>query len=349
MNDSYGIIRHRLSIVITVFNCDDLVDRCLTSLSACFDGTLPETIVVDNAGLNSTKELMARHGVRYERMPKDGGFAGANNVGLRLCTREFVCLVNSDTVFHDNPFQPLLDFMDAHPQAQIAQGTVILKNGVPGQDGKTDDGGVFMSPMGTIEMFQRLLDPADPHVHEPSRVFSAYGAMFFLRRDWIAKLNGILFHDHFYAYNEEVDLCHRTWLAGGEVWYVPSPPVDHAHSATFKRNFDPRPIRRHLLYNCRFTLLTCLGFGSALKILPLFGAYFYSMALLELLHGNATELKLQIGATFGILKDIRRVLRTRRTVQSSRKVKDRDLFPIIMRPPSMFSYIKMALARRRCK
>lgn len=349
MTDHLKQVRDRVSIVITVYNCDDLVSRCLSSLSSCLGGIMPETIVVDNAGLDTTKELMGKLGVRYERMPKDGGFAGANNVGYKFCTKEFVCLVNSDTVFHENPFSELIDFMDAHPKAQIAQGTVILRNGVAGEDGKTDDSGVFLSPMGTIEMTQRLLDPSDPRILQPSRVFSAYGAMFFIRNGWHNHVGGFLFYDHFYAYNEELDLCHRTWIAGGEVWYVPTKHVDHAHSATFKRNFDPRPIRKHLLYNCRFSLLTCLSVFSALKIIPLFECYFYGMAIIATFKGNFTELSLQTQATIAILKDIRMLLNCRRTIQATRTAKDSVLFQTIMKPKSMFAYIDLARKRRKRK
>lgn len=346
MTDRLKQARERVSIVITVYNCDDLVSRCLLSLSSCFDGIMPETIVVDNAGLDSTKELMGQFGVRYERMPKDGGFAGANNVGYKLCTKEFVCLVNSDTVFHENPFSELIDFMDAHPKAQIAQGTVILRNGIAGEDGKTDDSGVFLSPMGTIEMTQRLLDPSDPRILKPSRVFSAYGAMFFMRNGWHNHVGGILFHDHFYAYNEEVDLCHRTWIAGGEVWYVPTKHVDHAHSATFKRNFDPRPIRKHLQYNCRFSLLTCLGKISLLRIMPLFECYFYSIAFASALRGNFGELTIQLSTTWNIFKDLKKIIKFRHTIQSQRAIRDNELFPIIMKPRRFLAYVRMAIARR---
>ena len=339
----------RISIVITVYNCDELVRRCIDSLINACKGCLPETIVVDNANLPSTQKLIESYsdfGLKYVQMPRDGGFAGANNVGYALCSREFVLLVNSDSVFHDEPFSALINFMDAHPNVSIAQGTVILKNGIPGQDGLLDDGGIFLSPWGIIEMSLRGHSPSSHVAQTPCQVYFAYGAMFMIRRGCEQQAGGFLFHDHFYAYHEEADLCHRVWLGGHEVWYVPTPVVDHAHSATFKKNFNSTIIRKRMLCNNRFSLLTCLGIRSLISIYPFFELYQLGQATIELLHGHPGELKLQLQAIRATFAQRHLLMETRQRLQNSRVLNDDQLFSHIMKTKSPLTYFWFKIKNR---
>ena len=78
-----------LSIVIVTWNGDPLLSRCLDSLSRVC-GNRPQVIVVDNAGLETTRALSARYeNVQYVRAEGNLGFAGGNNLGLRFCTRKY--------------------------------------------------------------------------------------------------------------------------------------------------------------------------------------------------------------------------------------------------------------------
>ena len=344
-----SLTAQRISIVITVYNCDELVSRCINSLVKACKGCLPETIVVDNARLPSTKQLIESYsdfGLKYVQMPSDGGFAGANNVGYALCSREFVILVNSDTVFHDEPFSALIKFMDDHPNASIAQGTVILKNGIPGQDGLLDDGGIFFTPWGVIEMFLRGLPPSSQAAQAPCQVYFAYGAMFMIRRGCEQQSGGFLFHDHFYAYHEEADFCHRVWLGGHEVWYVPTPVVDHAHSATFKKNFNGSIIRKRMLSNSRYSLLTCLGTRSLITVYPFFELYQIGQAIIELLRGHPGEIKLQLQAIGATFAKRHLLLETRQRIQNSRVRNDDQLFSLVMKTRNPLSYFWFKVKNR---
>lgn len=344
------LVLNRISVVITVFNCDELVKRSLDSLIVACGDRLPETIIVDNARLESTEKLIKSYaslGVQYIRMPADGGFAGANNVGYAHCTKDFVVLVNSDTVFHEEPFTAMVNFMDEHPKANIAQGTVVLKNGVPGEDGLLDDCGIFLSPFGVNEIYLRGKSPNDDIVKRAEKVYYAYGALYMIRRGSEKCAGGFLFHDHFYAYSEESDFCHRMWLGGGESWYVPTPTVDHAHSATFKKNFNGNQIRIQGLSNTRFSLLTCFGTKGILTVYPLFELFHFATALEQLLHGNTNEFKLQFNSLKRVWAKRKLLKETRKQIQGMRTVSDRELFKTIMRPRNPIAYIFYKLRLRR--
>lgn len=69
----------RISIVIVTWNGDNLLKDCLDSLIKIY-GTLPETIVVDNADLVSTAALVGSYvNAKYVPLPENLGFAGGNN------------------------------------------------------------------------------------------------------------------------------------------------------------------------------------------------------------------------------------------------------------------------------
>ena len=50
----------RVSILIVTWNGDDLLRDCLDSLDAVY-ADVPEIVVVDNAAMESTRNLVARH------------------------------------------------------------------------------------------------------------------------------------------------------------------------------------------------------------------------------------------------------------------------------------------------
>lgn len=338
----------RISIVISVYNCDDLVKRCLDSLVASC-GRLPETIVADNAASDSTRDLMASYDVKYLPMNCDKGFAGANNVGYQCCTKEFVVLVNSDTVFHEEPFSAMVKFLDENPKAAIVQGKVVRRNGVPGQDGMIDSCGGFLSVYGEQYMPGVGCDPQDERFSIPYPVYFAAGALFMFRNGIHERVGGVLFNDFFYAYYEETNLCLRAWLSGAEVWYVPTPEVEHVHAATFTKQYASVRLERLIRRNCLFTFLTCFGMRGYLMVLPLYLMFGVYLSMMNLLHGSTNGLLAFSWAVKENVKWFPRMLKVRRQVQFFRKASDREVFDKIIHHQPFIKYVRTAVRQLFCK
>lgn len=337
---------NRISILITAYKNAELVKRCVDSLISVYGEHLPETVIVDDAaGDVPTRELAesyAGYGVKFAVMPHNGGFAGANNFGYPLCTKEFVVLVNSDIVFHEDSLSPLASFMDAHPNAGIVQGTLVIKNGEEGVDGKQNGCGAFLTSFGVNTVMGWLADRDDPVAKEARQCFAAYGAMFMIRRGVVETTCGGLFYDFFHTYYEEVNFCHRAWLAGWEVWYAPTPIVDHAHGATMSRFFTREDVLRKFYRNLRFSYLTCLGVRGLVTIYPMFELLALGQALVPLLKFKGMYFRAHLWSWWQLLKMSATVWRTRRDVQRSRKISDTDLFKIIKKPYSLHEFISAA-------
>ena len=336
----------RISILITAYKNADLVRRCMDSLIAVYGAHLPETVIVDDAaGDDATRKLAegyAEYGVKFAVMPKNGGFAGANNFGYRFCTKEFVVLVNSDIVFREDSLTPLVEFMDGHPNAGIAQGTLVIKNGEDGVEGKLNGCGAFFTAFGVNTVLGWLADANDPVAQEARRCFAAYGAMFIIRRGVVESVCDGLFYDFFHTYYEEVNFCHRAWLSGWEVWYVPTPVVDHAHGATMGKFYAREDVLKKFYRNIRFSYLTCLGMRGLLTIYPVFEILAFGQAVLPLMKFNGMHLRAHAWAVWQLLKMAGVIWRTRWQIQRSRKIDDKNLFKIIMKPYSFHEFVRAA-------
>ena len=334
----------RISAIIPAYKRDDLLERCLLSLLKACGGRLPETIVVDDAQQSSTERLIATRfanlGIRLVQTPQNRGFAGAVNFAYPFCTCEFVVLVNSDIVLEEEPFSSLVEFLDDHPDAAIAQGKVVLRNGHPAQDGKIDSCGFFLTPLGVLKNPTWLKGPEDPCCARPRKVFFAYGAFFVFRNGLHNFVGGELFHDFFHMYHEEADLCHRAWLAGREVWYVPTPPVFHAHGATAAKSLSPGTIMSHGLANAFFSYETCFGFLGRFFVLPLFRLVCLELAAVSAIKGDRAFLHAWRQARSIGRTRKREVRKWRSIVHGFRQVGDCRLFKTIMLPCSAKNLIQ---------
>ena len=324
----------RVSVLIASYRNVDLLRRCIDTLAACCRDCLPEIVVVDDAAGDPTTaefiESRAELGIKFAVMPANGGFAGANNFGYKFCTREFVVLVNSDIEFNDNPFPALVDFMDTHPEAGIAQGTLVIRNEDKYIDGTLNGCGAFLTGLGTMVTPEWLKPADDSAARLPRRCFAVCGAFLMLRRS-VVQSTGRLFYDFFHSYYEETDLCHRAWLAGWEVWYVPTPVVYHCSGATTWKSISKEVILRRFYRNMRFSFRTCLGFRGFFTILPVFELCCLAQSIVQLLKGKGLAWRAHRWARREIRGMKAEIREARRFIQGHRVMNDTALFKVILR------------------
>ena len=104
----------KLSLVVLSFKrYDTTTGPCLATLGEALTDPRIELILVDNGSNDGTAEQCAAWAVqhpsaRYLPMPTNLGFAGGMNVGVGIANGEWVCLVNSDTLFPPGAIDALL-------------------------------------------------------------------------------------------------------------------------------------------------------------------------------------------------------------------------------------------------
>jgi GT2 family glycosyltransferase len=111
----------RLSICIVNWNTRDLLKDCLQSIYADSESEQWEVIVVDNASVDDSVEMVRVSFplVRLFACEENKGFVGGNNLALQEARGRYWLLLNSDTQVECGSLGILLDFMDATPEAGV--------------------------------------------------------------------------------------------------------------------------------------------------------------------------------------------------------------------------------------
>ena len=98
-------------VSIISINYNGLKDTCAMIESLKKHETYPyEVIVVDNGSkLNEAEEIARRYPGGKTGRNENTGFAGGNNVGLKLAQGEFVFFLNNDTEINEPVLEKLVD------------------------------------------------------------------------------------------------------------------------------------------------------------------------------------------------------------------------------------------------
>ena len=199
------------------------------------DGIEGEIIVVDNASVDGTAQLVRQHfpGVRLIANQDNRGFAKANNQGIVLATGEHILLLNPDTIVSGDTFTTCLAFMESHQDAG-AIGVKMLdgsgrflpesKRGLPTLSAS------FMKMTGLYRLFPRSAKwnqyyQGQIGEQETARVDVLCGAFMFIRREALLKA-GYLDED-FFMYGEDIDLSYRITQSGYFIYYLPETSIIH--------------------------------------------------------------------------------------------------------------------------
>ncbi|MCX6791905.1 MAG: hypothetical protein NT149_02605 [Candidatus Gottesmanbacteria bacterium] len=175
-------------------------------------------------------------------------------------------------------------------------------------------------------------------------LYTVKGACMIFRRNVLRKIcvEGKLFDPLYFAYFEETDICHRIWLAGYRIMYIPSSVIYHKAGGTSSA-MNNTFIQYHSFKNRIQSYLTNLDFSSLLIILPTHILLTTGYTLAAFFRG-----KIKLG--FAIIRAMvwniwywRVTLDKRRFVNKYiRKVSDLSLFPHIIRSPGYSYFLKLA-------
>lgn len=326
--------RARISIIIVNYNGAKLLPACLDSLAAA-KALFVETIVVDNGSSDTSLKVLEKYPwVHVVRSTKNLGFAGGNNLGLAHCTGDYILLLNTDTVVDRNFLEPLGKYLDQNPEVGAVQGKMVL----PNFGGTLDVCGSFLTAFGLPYHFGYYKNDG-PKYQRSYAVFSGKGACLMFRRALISRVGGFLFDEDFFCYYEESDFCHRVWLAGYEVHFVASAPIQHLMGGTAGGS-QSGFVLRHYLRNMAFSLSANLSFASRARILPFFYALLISIATVSAFTLRWDKLAAATGAIAQPWIKRGKVRARRKLIQSLRKKSDREIFAKVLRNPRLSYFLK---------
>jgi len=314
-----------LSIVLITWNSARWLERCVAGIRS--QSLAPhEVIVVDNASSDDSSRMVAELLPDARVLPNESnlGFAVAANQGIAASTGQWVLLLNPDVHLSETYCEGVVDAMMAAGEGcGSATGKLLQGRGDTIEPtGLVDSRGIRMTKSGRHFDISNG-EPDQPESDRPSEVFGVSGAAAVLRRELIedVAVDGEVFSEDFFAYREDADLAWRARLLGWNAIYVPTAIAWHVRTVTpaARRELSPE-INMHGVKNRFLLRLRNEGSGLFLRNAP----WEVSRDLIVIAATLSVEWS-SLPAFTWLWQHRASILRKRRAIQSSRRVRDSEL------------------------
>lgn len=222
------------TVIIVSWNTCQLLRECLNSLRAHLGNLELEIIVVDNASIDGSADMVEREfpECHIVRNSENVGFGRANNQAAALAHGKYLVLLNSDTRVTDDGLDELLQYMERNPSVGITTGKTLYADmsfqppyrRFPGLVGSILDQSVFrLVPAPALYRNWRQYRGHTPSAERD--VDWVVGAFLVMRAELAT--GGKIFDEEIFMYYEDTLLCRRVWDQGYRVVYLPVAPVIH--------------------------------------------------------------------------------------------------------------------------
>lgn len=315
-----------LSVVIPTYNRRDLLGTCLKSLrqQTYTDFSL---IVVDDGSSEDIQSFVTDTwpGADVVRLPRNGGFAGAANAGLKRAKTPYVMLLNNDMTLEPDAIEKLHAAMKAglgdmvaplvvwrdYPTTVYSCGDRIRTSGRPEAIG-------FRAPR--------------EQLHVPDHPFGVSAGAALYKRTMFGEIGYL--DERFVAYFEDSDLCFRARLAGFTAAVVPDAVAYHVGSASLQGRLWWRS--RQCFRNHTLLIMKNMPMGLLVRYAPEIGRErvhqlqsFVNAARAEL--GSWRTVQLVALTALDLLSQLPYAWRERLRIQRSRKITNEQLHVLLTR------------------
>jgi glycosyltransferase involved in cell wall biosynthesis len=114
-----------VSVVIPTYSRPSLLPRAVESARA--SGKDVEIIVVDDGSADDTAKVCSRlNGIRYIRLDRNQGVAGARNIGILASSGDFIAFLDDDDLRLPGSLDLQLEALQADPSAGFVCGAMLL-------------------------------------------------------------------------------------------------------------------------------------------------------------------------------------------------------------------------------
>lgn len=209
----------KCSVVILNWNGEDTLRQFLPSVLQHTQLPNVEIVVADNGSTDNSVDYLRTQPVRLITLDQNYGFAEGYNRAIDQVDAEYTVLLNSDVEVTPHWLDPMLDYMDAHPETMAAQPKVLSwhskqrfdKGEVPAIHFEhAGAAGGMMDILGYPYCRGRLmsyLEEDHGQYDNVAPIFWATGACLLIRTRIYKELGGL--DANFFAHQEEIDLCWR--------------------------------------------------------------------------------------------------------------------------------------------
>lgn len=249
----------KTAVVILNWNTEGFLRDFLPPLlDSVKDTAGAEVVVADNASEDGSMQLMESSfpDVKTIKFSSNLGFTGGYNEAFRQLdadeSPEYLVLINSDIEVSDGWLNPLVDWMDNHPECGACAPKLHSwydrnKFEYAGAAGGYIDRYGYPFCRGRV---LKHLDTDRGQYDMTADVFWATGACLMVRAEAFWKAGGL--DGRFFAHMEEIDLCWKMQLHGWKVTVVPESVVYHVGGGTLPAE---SPFKLYLNYRNNLLML----------------------------------------------------------------------------------------------
>jgi GT2 family glycosyltransferase len=210
-------------VVVSHDSAADLPHSLPTALAQA--GAAVETVVVDNASTDSSREVVRELGtaVRLISLAENTGFAAATNTGIEATTGRYVLALNPDCRLDSRFAQVLTQALDSRPDVGSASGRIYRAEGLDlAPTSRLDSTGIVFT-RSNRHLDRGSGEEGNGRYLEEEEIAGTTAAAGFYRRDALeaAKISTGYFDSDFFLYREDADLALRLALLGWKSLYVP--------------------------------------------------------------------------------------------------------------------------------
>jgi len=226
-----------IDAIIVSTNQKEYLKKSLKSLFASTKKKL-NIIVIDNNSSDKTSIFLKKNypTIKIIINKETMGFAHNCNLGIKLCKKKYILLLNPDTEVAPGAIEKLYFFLTTHPKVGICGPQLKFPNGDMQMSCRRfptwKTAIVRRSPLrhffvNSKENRHHLGYDIDHTKIQP--VDWLLGACLLIRKKTINNIG--LFDEEYHLYVEDIDYCYRAWKAEWQVWYVPESVIIHHHRA----------------------------------------------------------------------------------------------------------------------
>lgn len=223
-----------VSVIIVSWNAKDYLRDCLYSIRQTSLSCVLEVIVVDNASVDGSPEMVKNDfpEVTLIRAGENLGFARANNLAMKQAKGSFLALVNSDVIVHPGCLETLMEYMVQHKEVGLVGPRVIGGDGnlqktcrrLPSIWNTVCRILAFDRMFPNTPMFSGFEMPEKYHeVQTEAEVLS--GCFCMARTQAVDEIGGM--DEQFFFYGEDIDWCKRFQDAKWKLMFVPEATATH--------------------------------------------------------------------------------------------------------------------------
>lgn len=208
------------AIVVTYHTGRPLKD-CLNALAAQKD--VSDLVIVNNGNPPEMREWLQRFSdqraqVKLIEAGANVGFGRGVNLGVAACQAAELLIINPDCVLRPDALGALVAASKDRRSPALIGGRIFDING-------DNQRGPMRRELTAIRLLSKLIGgaginlPLEPQPTNPITVDVTSGAFFLIDRAGYDRLGG--FDEGYFLHVEDIDLCKRVHLAGGDVIYQP--------------------------------------------------------------------------------------------------------------------------------